>query len=80
MTGPRESDLHGWWLDVICKIGQTYAGSFYCVNVCSEHYYDGKCDEVTSDEELAAYKEFRKTQPTKRRREESDDDDLRSMP
>ena len=68
MTGPHEDDLHGWWTDIVCQIGLTFAGSFYCVWMCD--YHKGKCKREASVEELAAYKKFRTTQPTKRRRGE----------
>ena len=67
-TDPHEDELHGWWLDIVCQIGQTYAGSFYCVAECDHH--KGKCKAEASIEELAAYAKFRETQPTKRRRGE----------
>ena len=68
VTDSHEDELHGWWIDIVCQIGLTFAGSFYCVRVCD--YHKGKCDSEASAEELAAYAEFRRTQPTKRRREE----------
>ena len=53
------------WLEhVSCTIGPMHenreaVGAMFCAAVCSATYYEGKCDEETSVQDLAAFAEFK---------------------
>ena len=53
------------WLDGVgCTIGPVHenreaVGAMFCAAVCSATYYEGKCDEKSSVQDLAAFEEFK---------------------
>ena len=72
MTYPAWKSPPGWWESIVCSIGLTEAGSFYCVAVCAEHYYDGKCDQEASVDELATFEKFKAREAANERKRKAD--------
>lgn len=44
----------GWWTNIVCYIGQSRDGSFYCANECRE----GKCHEPVTAKAMDAFRQF----------------------
>jgi len=52
-----------WLKHVVCVIGPVRegeaVGAMFCANICALTYYEGKCDEETSEQDLAAFAKFK---------------------
>ncbi len=60
-VGPGKTE---WLKHVRCTSGPVHenreaVGAMFCAAVCSETYYEGKCDEEPSVQDLAAFEEFK---------------------